>query len=396
MQIDNAEAERLVRAGADALQRGDARAARALFERVSATGRSNAQIWMMLAYACRLAGDAGPEEEALDALLAMEPRSLRGLVMKGDCRRRAGDMRGATRFYKAARGVAAGAGQLPAGLAAEMRRVEAEFERAQAGYRAHLESQLAAKGVDAAARSPRFQQSLEILAGEKQVYVQQPSLYYFPGLPHIQFFEREQFAWAAALEAAAGDIRREILAVSADDDAFRPYLVSSPDVPRTDFHGLADNPDWSSLYLWENGAPVEANRPRFGNTFAALEQVPLARIGVRAPVVMFSRLRPGARIPAHSGSMNARLICHLPLVVPPGCGFRVGNEVREWEEGKLLVFDDTIEHEAWNEGTSDRIVLIFDIWRPELTEDERRAVAAVFEAVDEYGAPAAGGAGGAA
>ena len=66
--------------------------------------------------------------------------------------------------------------------------------------------------------------------------------------------------------------------------------------------------------------------------------------------------------------LNTRLICHLPLIVPPGCGFRVGNETREWEEGKLLIFDDTIEHEAWNESDQDRVVLIFDIWRPELSE----------------------------
>jgi aspartyl/asparaginyl beta-hydroxylase (cupin superfamily) len=84
--------------------------------------------------------------------------------------------------------------------------------------------------------------------------------------------------------------------------------------------------------------------------------------------------------------INARLICHLPLVVPPGCGFRVADQVREWREGELLIFDDSIEHEAWNESASDRILLIFDIWRPELDEAERRAVAALFEAVDAYGA----------
>jgi aspartyl/asparaginyl beta-hydroxylase (cupin superfamily) len=75
---------------------------------------------------------------------------------------------------------------------------------------------------------------------------------------------------------------------------------------------------------------------------------------------------------------NCRLICHLPLIVPPDCRFRVGNEVREWEEGKLLIFDDTIEHEAWNESDEDRIVLIFDIWRPELTEQERFELTALF------------------
>jgi aspartyl/asparaginyl beta-hydroxylase (cupin superfamily) len=75
---------------------------------------------------------------------------------------------------------------------------------------------------------------------------------------------------------------------------------------------------------------------------------------------------------------NSRLICHLPLIVPPKCAFRVGNEVREWREGELLIFDDTIEHEAWNDSERDRVVLIFDIWRPELSERERQEVAALF------------------
>ena len=110
----------------------------------------------------------------------------------------------------------------------------------------------------------------------------------------------------------------------------------------------------------------------------------LTRIGARAPSILFSRLAPGARIPPHHGVMNARLICHLPLIVPPGCGFRVGGETREWNEGELLVFDDTVEHEAWNDSSSDRIILIFDVWRPEITIEERRAITALFDSVDNY------------
>jgi aspartyl/asparaginyl beta-hydroxylase (cupin superfamily) len=95
------------------------------------------------------------------------------------------------------------------------------------------------------------------------------------------------------------------------------------------------------------------------------------------PTAMFSLLKGGARILPHTGVFNTRLICHLPLVVPPDCGFRVGNQTREWEVGKLIVFDDTIEHEAWNSSGEDRIVLIFDIWRPELSVEERHEVSAL-------------------
>ncbi len=82
--------------------------------------------------------------------------------------------------------------------------------------------------------------------------------------------------------------------------------------------------------------------------------------------------------------INTRLVCHLPLIVPPGCGFRVGGETRLWEEGQLLIFDDTIEHEAWNEGQSERVVLIFDVWHPDLDAEERRAISVMFEAIDAY------------
>ena len=99
---------------------------------------------------------------------------------------------------------------------------------------------------------------------------------------------------------------------------------------------------------------------------------------------MFSLLKGGARIPAHTGMLNTRLISHLPLIVPADCGFRVGNEIRQWEVGKLMIFDDTIEHEAWNDSCEDRVVLIFDVWRPELTLDERGAVTAIFAAIDGF------------
>ena len=174
--------------------------------------------------------------------------------------------------------------------------------------------------------------------------------------------------------------------LASESDRFSPYLVSDPSRPRSEFHGLVDNPEWSTLYLWQNGGPVDGVTGLFPDTMAALEVLDLTRLGARAPSILFSRLAAGARIPPHHGVMNARLICHLPLIVPSGCGFRVGGETRQWSEGELLVFDDTVEHEAWNDSRSDRIILIFDVWRPEVSCEERRAITALFDAVDNYGA----------
>jgi aspartyl/asparaginyl beta-hydroxylase (cupin superfamily) len=105
------------------------------------------------------------------------------------------------------------------------------------------------------------------------------------------------------------------------------------------------------------------------------------------PTAMFSLLAPGKTIPPHSGVNNTRLLCHLPLIVPPGCWFRVGAETRPWQEGEGFVFDDTIEHEAANPSDRLRVVMIFDLWHPDLSETEKRAIAAMI-ATD--GAPARG------
>ena len=96
-----------------------------------------------------------------------------------------------------------------------------------------------------------------------------------------------------------------------------------------------------------------------------------------SPNALFSLLAPGTAIPPHVGYNNTRLVCHLPLVVPDGCWFRVGAETRDWERGQAFVFDDTIEHEAMNPSEQLRVVFIFDLWHPDLRPAERAAVAAM-------------------
>jgi aspartyl/asparaginyl beta-hydroxylase (cupin superfamily) len=377
MQLSNQEAERLLRDGIHALRQGRPADARDIFGQVTRTGRANAQVWLLLATACRAANDLGGEEAALDQLLVQEPRLVRGQIMKGDCRAKAGDDRGAAGFYETALLISAGQ-QVPPELAPELRRAEEWIAQKKALVYEQREISLAARGFSQGQRSARFQKSLDILSGAKRIFVQEPTGYYFPELPQIQFYDPSAFAWVPAVEAAAGAIREEIKSLlSKGTDGFRPYLDRDPNQPRLDDNHLLDNADWSALFLCENGQEFEETIARCPRTWQAVQAVPLPRI-VNSPTIMFSLLRAGARIAPHTGTHNARLICHLPLIVPPNCGFRVGNETRQWEEGKLLIFDDTIEHEAWNESTQDRVVLIFDIWRPELSEQERREVAALF------------------
>jgi aspartyl/asparaginyl beta-hydroxylase (cupin superfamily) len=99
---------------------------------------------------------------------------------------------------------------------------------------------------------------------------------------------------------------------------------------------------------------------------------------------MFSLLKPQTHIPPHHGMLNTRLIAHLPLIVPEGCAMRVGDETRAWQTGKLALFDDSVEHEAWNKSDQTRVVLLFDVARPELDATELKAVALCFEAMDGF------------
>lgn len=329
------------------------------------------------------------DEAAIDALLEREPANIGALVEKGELRRKARDERAAAAFYKAALRAAAAAQPLPGSMRPVIEMAQAGIAHCEASFERHTDEALAAAGFPVGQRPPRFQESMDLMQGRRQtdLQLQRPTSYYFPGLPQRRYYERSELPWVTQIEAAAPAIKAELLDYLAEgDDAFSPYMVSDPARPRTEYHGLLDNPDWSTLYIFSKGRRVAEMQERFPKTLVAVERLDLPRITVRAPSILFSRLAPGARIPPHHGVMNARLICHLPLIVPPGCGFRVGGERREWREGELLVFDDTVEHEAWNDSDSDRIILIFDVWRPEVTSEERRAITALFGVVDSYGA----------
>jgi aspartate beta-hydroxylase len=321
----------------------------------------------------------------IERVLAAEPRNVRALILKADHLAAAGDERSASSYYFAALKAAGPPQQVPRELVPELRRAQGMYERYANQYQTYIFDQLAAKGFDPATSSSRFAQSLDIVLGKKKIYLQQPRYYYFPGLPQIQFYGREQFPWLSALEQATDDIRTELQAVMQDDAAFAPYVQGNRNRPPNEQAGMLNNPAWSAFYLWKNGEIVADNAARCPRTMQALHDVPLARVTNRSPSILFSLLKPGAHIPPHNGLVNTRLICHLPLILPGSCQFRVGNELREWRAGEAWLFDDTIEHEAWNRSAETRVILLFDVWRPELSDEERALVVSLFEAIDAHG-----------
>ena len=378
MQLSTHEADSLLRDGANALRQGRGADARAGLERLTAAGSSNPLAWLYLAIACRAERDPAAEEQALNRLLELEPQSIHGNTMKADCRAAAGDEPAAIYFYKAALRHAAGY-ELPAEVAAEARRAEQALTALQQQAHIRREAVMTRHGLPPATWSERFRLALDLAADRRQLFLQHPTTFYYPGLPNLQFFDPAGFAWVPALEAATAAIRAELAdLLKGGTDDFRAYLEHDPADLRLDAtQDLIGNKDWSALFLVEHGREVPAVTGRCPRTWAALQQAPLLDIPGRAPTAMFSLLKAGARIAPHTGMFNTRLVCHLPLIIPPGCRFRVGNEVREWEVGKVMIFDDTIEHEAWNDSNEDRVVLIFDIWRPELSAQERAELTAL-------------------
>ena len=375
----------LWRDGALALRQGRPAEALPHFRAIIATGSANAAVWIGVALAAKQLGDVPAHREALAEALKLDPRDIRALLMTADNHAADGDARAASAFYDAVVKVAVAAGTVEKSMEAEVGRALHLREQYARAYEAHLEGELAPRGLNAPANR-RVRHAVDLLLGKRELFLSQPRNFYVPELPNIAWAERAQFPFLDAVEAATADIRAELLQVLEEDSAFAPYVEAEANRPFFDDHGMLGNPSWSAFYLWKAGAPVPENAARFPKTMAALEGAPLCRIPGRTPSILFSLLRPGAHIPPHHGFMNARYICHLPLIVPEGCAMRVGAETRPWVEGQACVFDDSIEHEAWNRNADKlRVVMIFDIWRPELTAEERELVAGVLQAVDSYG-----------
>ncbi len=232
----------------------------------------------------------------------------------------------------------------------------------------------------------RLETAVRALCGDRKLRyrnpMQRPALLYLPGVPERAWFEPSEFAWAGAVEDAYPAIRDELENLVGDEAPFVPYVQGEDALESaagTDWSSLRDSMGWNALHLYRNHERIAENCARCPRTAALVDELPVPRIRNQSPELFFSRLRPGAHIVPHFGLMNARLTVHLGLVIPEGCTLRAGNETRAWQAGQLLIFDDSFEHEAWNRSTSERAVLIFEAWHPDLTEAEIAGVQRVFE-----------------
>lgn len=374
---------RIVDGGIAALARGDAASARTAFETIVAAGRAAPQAWLFLAQACFLLDDRPACHRALDEVLGADRANLDAMVMRGELLARAGDDRAAVSWFEAAVRTAPAGVDLAPATAQALDHARAALTAASAKFDAHLRARLAAANVDPVTTHPRFAEALAIATGAAEPYPQAPTSFFYPRLAAVPFHDPADFPWLGAIAAQTPAMRAEVESVIRADAGIAPYVEAPRDRPSKE-HSLLGDARWSAYHLWQTGVPVAAAHAACPVAVAAVDSAPIPRIAGRSPMALFSILAGKTHIPPHNGMLNTRLIVHIPLIVPPGCRLRVGGETRTVAAGVPLIFDDSIEHEAWNDSAEPRAILLFEVWRPELTGAERAALTAMYAAVDSY------------
>ena len=372
--------------GQTAMRRGDDAAAINFLQRASAAAPQDAIVQLNLAFALRKAGDLAAEGTAYDKALIADPYCYPALLGKGEVFERMGKPRVAARFFKDALRIEPPAEQMPPQLAAQFSHAREVVQANANELGSFLETRLSEKKADhPGAKFGRFDQCVDSVLGKKKIYTHEGTLLNYPALPAIQFFDDDLFPWLGELEAATDMIQSELdLLLEEDIKKFRPYVAYEPGTPVNQWQELNHSERWSGYFLWEKGERIEANCARCPKTTALMERLPLVHIPGFAPTVMFSVLLPHTHIPPHAGVTNTRLIGHLPLIVPDNCRFRVGNETRVLKRGKAWLFDDSIEHEAWNDSDETRIILMIDVWNPYVSEAERPLISELLNGMREF------------
>ena len=371
-------------------QANNARAMRALadrefdraiagFRRAAAADPGEPALLLNLAHAYRLQGDTAGERGALQGALDLDQLSFTGQLRMAELCERERQAPLAAQHWSAVVQLAQGMADRPPLVNDALARGSAFLAKHQREFAAALDEELGGM-LPAGPEARRFRACVDHATGRRKIYRNECAGIHYPFLPADEFFDRAHFPWMPALEARTEAIAAEALALlDKGGDAIRPYVRQDKGTPENKWSALDHSLEWSACFLWEYGAPNEAVCALCPETAAALAALPQNHVPGKAPSAFFSILRPGARIPPHTGVTNTRTIVHLPLVVPEKCGFRVGGETREWKVGEAFAFDDTIEHEAWNGSDRQRIVLIFDVWNPYLSPDEQQWLTRLFQ-----------------
>jgi aspartyl/asparaginyl beta-hydroxylase (cupin superfamily) len=357
---------------------GDFKSARAMRERVIEAGRGSKDLWIKLSAMCKASGDLHGALAAIDRALQVSPLDFQALLARAVILDNLGDPNAGEEYGNALAQIHPNE-EIPAPWQAAVAHARQRRDEWRGKVQQHLKKAL--PGDLSPLERTRAERLISNRARITRQYHQEPSDFHFPGMPEVEFYDPGLFSGLGDLEAATVDIRAEFDALIAAEAAeMVPYIQYPERVPLRQWKELNFNRKWTAIHLLKNGKKVETNARHCPKTMEVIAQLDQPRVPGASPNAMFSLLAPRTRIPPHTGVANTRLVCHLPLIVPPKCGFRCGATTVEWHVGKTFVFDDTIEHEAWNDSDELRVVLIVDLWAPSLAEGDRRAVAAVIGA----------------
>ncbi len=374
------------RTAVQAMASGDMKGAQSIL--LEALARDNASIsaWLNLSIVRRQLGDLDGAFAALREVLKLDSRNFQALLMQAAMLDRLGQKIAAAKAY----GIALAQAPPEQYLEAATRKAIERAQKVHGKYIGELGSYIRDRAAQARDRCTpaerrRLESFIDTTLRTRKRFQQEPMEYYYPGLPAIEFYEREEFPWLPEFESATESICSELGRILVEDEAgFSPYIQYDDHLPLDQWRELNKSPRWSAFHFYHLGRLVAERSARAPDTMQAVMRLPQAEVDKRSPTAMFSVLQPNTHIPPHTGVANFRLVVHLPLVLPPRCRFRVGGEMREWRMGEAWVFDDTIEHEAWNDSDETRIILICDIWSPRLSADERAAIRDVIAATDVF------------
>jgi aspartyl/asparaginyl beta-hydroxylase (cupin superfamily) len=358
-------------------------------ERAVGMAPDHLPFWLSLAAVHRSLANRTEELSALESALALNPTHLVALLQKAALLDLMQKPRAAAAIYGRALQTLSPALRLSPPIEAHVAHARKRVAENTAGIEALLDQRLSLlRGEDKTGSGRmRFERCLDRLLGRRRIFTPEPTAMLFPYLNNYEFFAREDFPWLETLERASDAIREELLGVlGADPTGIEPYVAYEQGLPLSQWRELNHSRRWGAYFLWNEGRREEAHMARCPRTLQVLSECPQVDIPARGPTAFFSILEPRTKIPAHTGVTNARLTVHLPLIVPRGCRFRVGGETRDWVAGQAWVFDDTIEHEAWNDSDESRAILIFDVWNPQLTALERDLVREATIVLAEYNA----------
>jgi aspartyl/asparaginyl beta-hydroxylase (cupin superfamily) len=362
-----------------AMARGNVREAASLLE-VASQRASDANVLLRLATVRRSLNDIPGAVNAAAAGVELSPRNFLLCLLLGSLLETMGAIHRAQRAYRAACAVVPRDLSFQPAMRKQLEWAQRRVEAADRWRQRVLEWDAS---ESAAPFNPQEERRIRgfrtnLIEGMDSGPTAAP-VFMVPAIKAKRFFDPSDFAGVAAIERQTAAIRDEFLVLAEKKKAEISSRLAGLHAGESE---TGRPGSWSMIPLMRNGRVIEEFASMCPRTMELAKGLDLPKLGLISPSLYFSVLEPNSRIAPHKGITNARLIAHFPLIVPNNCGFRVGSETRRWEPGKALIFDDMTNHEAWNDSDRIRVVLIADLWRPELTEWERATVTALMDCPD--------------